>query len=304
MSLFSMMFLGMAPFGAFFAGASAQRIGAPATVAAGGSVCIIAAAYFARRLPALLAGRGPRRLVRRPGCRSLSDPRSGKPVRYHALACDYDGTLAPEGTILPETRAALQRLRATGRRVLAGDRPPARGPAAGLSRPVRVRRHRFRERRGLQQPRHPHAPAAGAGAAAGLHRPAARAGRDAARPRRRHRGHGAATRARGGRRHPRAGAGAAGDLQQGRRHGAPVRREQGQRSRVRAHGPGPFAPRGGRRRRRRERPRVPGPLRAVGGRGGRGPQPGRGRGHRHPRWRGRRRRAAGRRADCRRSRGC
>ncbi|HVV17324.1 MAG TPA: HAD family hydrolase [Polyangia bacterium] len=37
---------------------------------------------------------------------------------YHALACDYDGTLAPRGEILPETRAALQRLRATGRRVL------------------------------------------------------------------------------------------------------------------------------------------------------------------------------------------
>ncbi|MFL5305678.1 MAG: HAD family hydrolase [Polyangia bacterium] len=39
-------------------------------------------------------------------------------MHYHALACDYDGTLAPEGKILPETRAALQRLRATGRRVL------------------------------------------------------------------------------------------------------------------------------------------------------------------------------------------
>ncbi|HSS40386.1 MAG TPA: HAD-IIB family hydrolase, partial [Polyangia bacterium] len=39
-------------------------------------------------------------------------------MRYHALACDYDGTLAPQGTILPETRAALQRLRATGRRIL------------------------------------------------------------------------------------------------------------------------------------------------------------------------------------------
>jgi NaMN:DMB phosphoribosyltransferase len=47
------MFLGMAPFGAFFAGASAQRIGAPATVIFGGSVCMVAAAYFARRLPAL-----------------------------------------------------------------------------------------------------------------------------------------------------------------------------------------------------------------------------------------------------------
>ncbi|HXU60090.1 MAG TPA: HAD-IIB family hydrolase [Polyangia bacterium] len=39
-------------------------------------------------------------------------------MRYHALACDYDGTLAPEGTMSPETRAALARLRAAGRRVL------------------------------------------------------------------------------------------------------------------------------------------------------------------------------------------
>ena len=53
MSLFSMMFLGMAPFGAFFAGAAAQRIGAPATEMIGGGVCIVAALYFARRLPAL-----------------------------------------------------------------------------------------------------------------------------------------------------------------------------------------------------------------------------------------------------------
>jgi predicted MFS family arabinose efflux permease len=53
MSLFSMMFLGMAPFGAFFAGAAAQHIGAPATVVVGGGICIVAALYFARRLPAL-----------------------------------------------------------------------------------------------------------------------------------------------------------------------------------------------------------------------------------------------------------
>jgi len=39
-------------------------------------------------------------------------------LRYHALACDYDGTLAHDGTIAPATRAALARLRASGRRVL------------------------------------------------------------------------------------------------------------------------------------------------------------------------------------------
>jgi hydroxymethylpyrimidine pyrophosphatase-like HAD family hydrolase len=39
-------------------------------------------------------------------------------LRYHALACDYDGTLARDGVLAPETRAALTRLRASGRRVL------------------------------------------------------------------------------------------------------------------------------------------------------------------------------------------
>jgi MFS family permease len=53
MSLFSMMFLGIAPFGAFMAGASAQRFGASPTVVVGGSVCVLAALYFTRRLPAL-----------------------------------------------------------------------------------------------------------------------------------------------------------------------------------------------------------------------------------------------------------
>ena len=53
MSLFSMTFLGLAPFGAFFSGASAQRIGASPTVAVGGGVCVLASLYFSRRLPAL-----------------------------------------------------------------------------------------------------------------------------------------------------------------------------------------------------------------------------------------------------------
>jgi hydroxymethylpyrimidine pyrophosphatase-like HAD family hydrolase len=39
-------------------------------------------------------------------------------VRYHALASDYDGTLATDGTILEPTRAALVRLRASGRKLL------------------------------------------------------------------------------------------------------------------------------------------------------------------------------------------
>jgi hydroxymethylpyrimidine pyrophosphatase-like HAD family hydrolase len=39
-------------------------------------------------------------------------------VRYQALATDYDGTIADGGVILPATRAALDRLRASGRRIV------------------------------------------------------------------------------------------------------------------------------------------------------------------------------------------
>lgn len=53
MSVYSMMFMGMAPIGSLLAGAAADRIGAPWTVAAGGVVCAIAAAVFAARLPAI-----------------------------------------------------------------------------------------------------------------------------------------------------------------------------------------------------------------------------------------------------------
>jgi MFS family permease len=53
MSVYSMMFMGMAPFGAFFGGALAHRIGAPITVAAGGIACVIGAIWFGRALPEL-----------------------------------------------------------------------------------------------------------------------------------------------------------------------------------------------------------------------------------------------------------
>jgi len=53
MAVYSMMFMGMAPFGSLLAGALAQRFGAPATVAAGGVVCIIGALVFGLCLPAL-----------------------------------------------------------------------------------------------------------------------------------------------------------------------------------------------------------------------------------------------------------
>ncbi len=53
MSLYSMMFMGMAPFGAFLGGALAHRFGAPITVAIGGIACIFGAIWFGKALPDL-----------------------------------------------------------------------------------------------------------------------------------------------------------------------------------------------------------------------------------------------------------
>jgi MFS family permease len=53
MALYSMMFMGMAPFGALFGGALADRVGAPITVAAGGVACVLGAIWFGRALPEL-----------------------------------------------------------------------------------------------------------------------------------------------------------------------------------------------------------------------------------------------------------
>jgi MFS family permease len=58
MATYSMMFMGMAPFGALLAGLLAGRLGAPVAVAAGGVACIVGAIAFGSRLPALrVAGR-------------------------------------------------------------------------------------------------------------------------------------------------------------------------------------------------------------------------------------------------------
>ena len=51
MSVYSMMFMGMAPFGALLGGALADRLGAPWTVAIGGAASIVGAALFGRKLP-------------------------------------------------------------------------------------------------------------------------------------------------------------------------------------------------------------------------------------------------------------
>jgi len=58
MSLYSMMFLGMSPLGSLLAGAVADRIGAPITVAIGGLASCLGGLAFARKWPAM---RGPAR---------------------------------------------------------------------------------------------------------------------------------------------------------------------------------------------------------------------------------------------------
>jgi MFS family permease len=53
MAVYSMMFMGMAPFGSLLAGALADRLGAPITVALGGFACLLGALIFASRWPSL-----------------------------------------------------------------------------------------------------------------------------------------------------------------------------------------------------------------------------------------------------------
>ncbi len=58
MAIYSMMFMGMAPFGALLAGTLSRFMGAPATVAAGGLACLAGGVLFSIKLPAM---RGPGR---------------------------------------------------------------------------------------------------------------------------------------------------------------------------------------------------------------------------------------------------
>jgi MFS family permease len=51
MSIYSMMLMGMAPFGSLLAGWGAARIGSPLTVATGGALCVAGAGVFAVFLP-------------------------------------------------------------------------------------------------------------------------------------------------------------------------------------------------------------------------------------------------------------
>jgi MFS family permease len=55
MAVYSMMFVGMAPFGALLSGLLAHFLSAPATVALGGVVCLMGAAVFRSHLPTVRA---------------------------------------------------------------------------------------------------------------------------------------------------------------------------------------------------------------------------------------------------------
>jgi MFS family permease len=55
MSVYAMMFMGMAPFGSLLAGSLAHWLGAPTAVALGGLSCVIGGLLFARKLPQLRA---------------------------------------------------------------------------------------------------------------------------------------------------------------------------------------------------------------------------------------------------------
>jgi MFS family permease len=78
MALYSVMFMGMAPFGAFLAGALAEKIAAPATVAIGALICVGAAVVFELRLPAFR--RRARELIHAQGMTGAKPPATTPPL--------------------------------------------------------------------------------------------------------------------------------------------------------------------------------------------------------------------------------
>ena len=53
MAVYSMMFMGMAPFGALLAGLLADRVGAPIAIGAGGGACVVGSLILGFRLRGL-----------------------------------------------------------------------------------------------------------------------------------------------------------------------------------------------------------------------------------------------------------
>jgi len=85
MSLYSMMFMGMAPIGSLLAGSLAEVIGAPATVAGGGALCMLAAVWFRRRLPHI-----------RGAIHSMGGAGLGVPVAHGHVAQQVDVAQGPD----------------------------------------------------------------------------------------------------------------------------------------------------------------------------------------------------------------
>jgi MFS family permease len=59
MSLYTMAFMGMTPFGSLLAGSLASKIGAPGTLIVGGIACLLGSAFFANKLPSMRQGVRP-----------------------------------------------------------------------------------------------------------------------------------------------------------------------------------------------------------------------------------------------------
>ena len=53
MAVYSMMFMGMAPFGALLAGVLAEQLDVPGTIMFGGAACMMGSLVFGWRLPLL-----------------------------------------------------------------------------------------------------------------------------------------------------------------------------------------------------------------------------------------------------------
>ncbi len=105
MAVYSMMFMGMAPFGALLAGALAGRIGAAHTVAAGGGICFIAGLVFRWKLPSL---RGETRTL----IRYAATPSPAPPEELAGELTSAAASRHSRGWATPRLRVPVSRPRA------------------------------------------------------------------------------------------------------------------------------------------------------------------------------------------------
>jgi MFS family permease len=82
MAVYSMMFMGGAPFGAFFGGVVADHLGAPVAVGIGGGICIVGAIVFGTKLPAIRAE--ARQLI------IAQQMTGGAPAQAQQVAAEHD----------------------------------------------------------------------------------------------------------------------------------------------------------------------------------------------------------------------